>query len=100
MLDGVEIDRPAIGALEQHVVKPDGGAVGSLVRGLAFGVARDLVGALVHDLEAHVLQHRHAFRQRDRPVVAPNLQPDAIAPVAGATVEVDAERHGCATALR
>ena len=55
-------------------------------------LAVDLVGALVDDLEAHVLQHRHALGERDRPVVAPDLQADGAALVAGAAVEVDAER--------
>ena len=42
------------------------------------GVAlADLEGALVDDAEAHVLQHRHPLRQRDRPAVAPDLQADA-----------------------
>ena len=39
--------------------------------------ARDLIGALVDHPEAHVLQHRHALRQRDRAAVAPHLQADA-----------------------
>src|SRR5262245_66286510 len=55
-------------------------------------MASDPIGALVHDLEAHVLEHRHALGQRNRAVVAPHLQPDAEAWVAGATVKVDAER--------
>ena len=86
MLDGVEIDGAAVGALEQHVVQPDVGR--------AVGVAIDLIGALVHHLEAHVLQHGHALGERDRPAVAPDLQSDGIALVPGAAVEVDAERPG------
>ena len=56
-LAAVEIDHAAVRTLQQHVVQPDVGAALRL----------DLVGALVDDAEAHVLQHRHALRQRDRP---------------------------------
>src|SRR5262249_49628015 len=58
---------------------------------IVFGMASDAIGSLVHDLEAHVLEDRDALGQRDRPVVAPHLQPDAAAWVAAATVKIDAE---------
>ena len=40
-------------------------------------VAADLEGPLVDHAEAHVLEHRHALRQRDRAAVAPDLEADA-----------------------
>ena len=64
----------------------------SQTSGLPLAAGRDLVGALVDHLEAHVLQHRHALGQRDRAPVAPHLQADARLAVAGARVEIDAER--------
>ena len=57
-----------------------------------FGTASDLIGALVNHLEAHVLEHRDALGKRDRPVVAPYLQSNAVACVADASMKVDAER--------
>ena len=55
-------------------------------------LASDLIGALVDDLEAHVLEHGDALRERDRPVVAPNLQADAAVCIGGVSMKVDAER--------
>ncbi len=49
----MSIARPSA-ACTQHVVEPDTGFAGD--RRL------DPVGALVDDAEAHVLEHRHAFR--------------------------------------
>ena len=71
LLDGVEIERAAAGALDRHVVEPDVGLLG--------GADRDLVGLLVDDAKAHVLEHGHALRQRDRPIEAPHFEPDAVA---------------------
>ncbi len=56
-------------------------------------VARlDPIGALVHDLEAHVFQHGHAFRQRDRLFAAPDFQARARVVPLAPRVEVRAER--------
>ena len=61
---------------------------------------RDPVGLLVDHAKAHVLEHRHAFRQRDRTVVAPDLEPDAALSSSAAAVEVGAERALRPTDLR
>ncbi len=42
------------------------------------GLARDLMGTLVHHLEAHVFQHRDALGEGNRLPVAPYLEPDAV----------------------
>ncbi len=83
-LQRFDVEGRAVGALQQHVVQPH-------LRGS--GIVRlDPVGALVHDLEAHVLQHGHALGQRDRLLAAPDLQARAGAVALAATVEVGAER--------
>ena len=89
MLGGREIDRTAIGALQQHVVQP----------GIGVGAAGDLIGSLVHHLEAHVLEHGHALGERDRPLVAPHLESDCTALARGATVKIDTERAACRQSL-
>jgi hypothetical protein len=61
------------------------------LRGLS-GVASDRIGALVHDLEAHVLEHGHALGQRDRPPPAPHLQADGVALVPVAAMKVGGKR--------
>ena len=81
-LVGVEIDEAAVVALEQHVVQPEAFAI----------LRRDAIGALVDHAEAHVLQHRHALRQRQRPRQAPHLQADLAALFRVAVAEIDAER--------
>ena len=78
----VEIDFAAIGALQEHVVEP----------GRLRVLRRELIGALVDDAEAHILQHRHPLRQRQRPAAAPYAQPDAAVPFAIAMMEIDTER--------
>ena len=50
------------------------------------------MGLLVHHAEAHVLQNRHALRQRDRTAEAPHLEADAAIDGLGAPVEVRAQR--------
>ena len=82
----------AVGALQHHVVQP----------GAELAPARlaDLEGLLVDHLEAHVLQHRHPLRQRDRAAVAPDLQADAGLAVLAARIEIDAERPVRPTAPR
>ena len=55
-LPRLEILRAAGGAFQRHVVEPD----------LAAALGSDVIGALVHDPEAHVFEHGHAHRQRDR----------------------------------
>ncbi len=67
LLARVEVDGLARCAFERHVVKPDLGRVMRL----------DVVGALVDHAEAHVLQNRHAFGERDRPFMAEDLEPGA-----------------------
>ena len=64
LLDGLEVDRTPVGALEQHVVEPDVGFAFGVVR----DVASDLIGTLVHDLEAHILEHGHALGQGNWPL--------------------------------
>ena len=83
-LQRVEVERRAVRALQHHVVQPHlGGA----------GIARlDLVGALVHHLEAHVLQHGHALGERDRVLAAPHFQAGAGGIALAPAVEVGAER--------
>src|SRR4029450_538944 len=57
-----------------------------------FGMATDLIGALVNHLEAHVLEHRDALGKWDRPLVAPYIQSNAVACVAETPMKVDTER--------
>src|ERR1700755_3552569 len=52
----------------------------------------DLEGPLIDDAKAHILQYWHAFRERNRPGVAPDLQPNAGVLLASALIELDAER--------
>ena len=61
-------------------------------RRIAGACGRDLEGPLVDHAEAHVLQHRHALRQRDRPAVAPDLEADARLARPRRAIEIDAER--------
>ena len=82
---GIEqVDLAGAGLLQHHVVQPDVGPV--------VGIEPDVVGLLVHHAEAHVLEHRHALRQRDRPAEAPHLEADAAIDGLGAPVEVRAQR--------
>ncbi len=81
-LSFAEIDRPTLGALQHHVVEPDRGALAR--RG-------DLVGPLIDDAKAHILQHRHAVGQRDGTIVAPDLQADP--PPSGSSLEIGTARH-------
>ena len=53
----------------------------------------DPIGALVEHLEAHILEHRHALGQGDRPVAARHFQADRRAlGAAPAGVELGTER--------
>ncbi len=84
-LGGFEIDRTVPDEFQQHVVQPE------LLRVRAAGLG--VIGALVDDPEPHVLEHRHALRQRQRAAVAPQLEASrADIVVAGSALEVDAER--------
>ncbi len=64
LLDRGQLQLLARTAFERHVVEPD---IGGVVRG-------DVVGALVDDAEAHILQHGHPFGERDRPAAAQDLE--------------------------
>ena len=79
---GIEINHAAVGAHEEHVVQPHSGAALRL----------DVIGALVDDPEAHLFQHRNAFRQRQRPRKAPYLQTDAVLVFLNPMMKIDAQR--------
>src|SRR5438105_984555 len=53
----------------------------------------------VDHAEAHVLQNRHALRQRNGAIVAPDLEPDAGAVVADAAIEIRGQRLAGGEAL-
>ena len=79
-----EIDCCTVRTLEQHIVEPDIAFALPLGRRPAVlrlvpDRASDLIRALVNDLEAHVLERGHALGERDRPIVAPHLQSNAVA---------------------
>ena len=84
MLAVEQIDVARGRPLQHHVVQPD-------VR-FRIAVELDVVGLLVHHPEAHVLQNRHALRQRNRAAAIPHLQPDAAVGVIGAAMEIRAQR--------
>ena len=65
-------------------MKPHVGAAGRL--------AHDLVRALVHDLEAHMLEHRNALGERNGSDIAPYLQGHDTSRIAGAAMEIDRKR--------
>ena len=83
--DGADVERAAGGALERHVVEPD-------PAGILAARRVDPIGALVDDLEAEVLEQRHAFGQRQRGAAREDLEVDARVGIAVAAVEVDGPR--------
>ncbi len=80
----VELDRRAVATFQQHVVEPD------VARAFVFGL--DVEGALIDHAEAHVFQHRHALRQRQRPRKTPYFQAHRALLFLQPVVKIDAER--------
>ena len=78
----VEINHAAVCAGEEHIVQPHAGVALRL----------DVIGALVHDAEAHVFQDRNAFRQRQRARKAPYLQTNALLVFFQPVMKIDAQR--------
>ena len=66
-LDEGDVDRPARGSLDRHVVEPD-------ARVLLDPEGRDAVGALVDDAEPQVLEERHALGKRHRAPAREHLE--------------------------
>ena len=89
---GVEIDRDTGGALDQHVVQPDSGAVFDPCR-------HDPIGALVDDAEAEILQAGHPVGQGDGGAPREDLQPDLRGRVALSAAELHGPRLAVAEAL-
>ena len=81
-IEMLDIDLAVVSALQRHVVQPDADIV-------AIALRHDVVGPLVDDAEAHVLQHRDAGRERDRRAPRKDLEIGALGVVALAPVEID-----------
>ena len=81
-IEMLDIDLAVVGALQRHIMEPDPDRV-------AIALRHDVVGPLVDDAEAHVLQHRDAGRERDRRAAREDLEVGALGVVALAPVEID-----------
>jgi hypothetical protein len=51
-----------------------------------------VIGALVDDTKAHILQHRHALRERDRTAAAQHFEAGAGCSGAGVAIKLNAQR--------
>ena len=91
-LDGGDVEGAAAGPLQRHVVQPDAGAPIGAGR-------RHVVGALVDDAEAEILEERHPFGQEQAGSGREDLQVDARLRIAFAPVEVDGARPRVGQAL-
>ena len=87
-IEMLDVDLPAAGAFQRHVVQPDT-RIGA---GRAVLLGSDVEGALVDNAEAHILQHRHALGERDRGAAREQLEIGSGRPVAVAAIEIDRTR--------
>ena len=91
-LEAFEIDDRAAAMAQHHVVQPE------LRR--TCSRQRNVVGVLIDYPKAHVLEHGHPFRERNRPVVTPDFERVAAFAFIVVTTKLDRKRMALGHAFK